>query len=192
MLHHAVFFDRDDTLNYDPGYLGNPDLVKLFPGVPQGISKLKNELNFKIVVISNQSGITRGKITENDVLAVNRKINDLLKEEGTGIDKFYHCPYHPDFDDEEKCKCRKPSPLMIFTAAEELKLDLSKCYFVGDKASDVLCGFNAGIKTVLIKSGNFEEEINILINENKTPNFVAANFLDATNFIYNDFAGAQV
>lgn len=192
MLHQAVFFDRDDTLNYDPGYLGNPDLVKLFPGVPQGISKLKNELDFKIVVISNQSGITRGKITEDDVIAVNKKLNDLLNEEGTGIDKFYYCPYHPDFDDEEKCSCRKPSPKLIFEAARELHLDLSKSYFVGDKASDVLCGYNAGLKTVLIKSSNYNDEINILIKENKSPNFVAANFSEATNFIHNDFTEAQV
>lgn len=192
MLHHAVFFDRDDTLNYDPGYLGNPDLVKLLPGVPRGISKLKNELNFKIVVISNQSGITRGKITEEDVSAVNERINELLRNEGTGIDKFYHCPYHPDFDSEEKCRCRKPSPKMIFDAANDMKIDLSKSYCVGDKAIDVLCGFNAGVKTVLIKTDNYDEEINILINENKSPNFVAVNFLEATNFIYNDFIGAQV
>ena len=192
MLHHAVFFDRDDTLNYDPGYIGNPDLVKLFPGVPQGISKLKNELNFKIVVISNQSGITRGKITEQDVLLVNKRVNDLLKEEGTEIDKFYHCPFHPDFDSEEDCKCRKPSPLMVLKAADEMNLDLSKSYFVGDKASDVLCGFNAGVKTVLIKSENYDEEINLLIKENKSPNFVAGNFFEATNYIYNDFTEAQV
>ena len=192
MLHHAVFFDRDNTLNYDPGYIGNPDLVKLFPDVPWGIAKLKNELKFKIVVISNQSGITRGKITEDDVISVNTKINDLLKKEGTEIDRFYHCPFHPDYDSEEDCKCRKPSPQMIFDAEKEMKLDLTKSYFVGDKATDVLCGINAGIKTVLINSDNYDEEINILINENKSPNFVAANFREATNFIYNDFTGAQV
>ena len=192
MLHHAVFFDRDDTLNYDPGYLGNPDLVKLYPGVPQGISKLKKELNFKIVVISNQSGITRGKIKEEDVLAVNERINELLRKEGTEIDKFYHCPFHPDFDPEERCTCRKPSPQMVYEAADEMNLDLSRSYFVGDKASDVLCGINAGVKTVLIKTNNYKEEINILINENKSPNFVAANFIEATNLIYNDFSGAQV
>ena len=189
MLHHAVFFDRDDTLNYDPGYLGDPDLVNLIPGVPQGIFKLKNELNFKIVVISNQSGITRGKISEQDVLAVNNRINELLKKNGTEIDKFYHCPFHPEFDTADECKCRKPSPQMIFDAAKELNIDLKRSYFVGDRASDVMCGYNAGIKTVLIKSSNYENEINILINDNKSPNFVAANFGEATNFIYNDFVG---
>lgn len=192
MLQHAVFFDRDNTLNYDPGYIGNPELVKLFPGVPKGIAKLKNELNFKIIVVSNQSGITRGKITESDVISVNNKINEILRTEGAEIDKFYHCPYHPDFDSEEDCKCRKPSPQMIFKAAYEMNLDLTKSYFVGDKATDVLCGYNAGVKSILIQTDNYNEEINILINENKSPNFVAANFTDAVNFIYNDFTGAQV
>lgn len=192
MANYSVFLDRDDTLNFDPGYLGDPDLVKLYPGVPQGISKLKNELNLKIIVISNQSGITRGKITEQDVHAVNKKINELLTPSGGKIDAFYFCPYHPDFDSDEKCSCRKPSPEMVLKAAKEHNIDLSKSYFCGDKAVDVICGNNAGVKTVLIKNNKNEDQINILQNENNSPNFIAENFLDACNFIYNDFVEAKV
>ena len=106
MNRKAVFLDRDGTLNVDPGYLGEPEKVELYPGVGKGIAALK-ENGYRIIVISNQSGITRGLITEEQVRAVNEKINSILREENnTSIDAFYYCPYHPDFDDAEKTKCR--------------------------------------------------------------------------------------
>ena len=76
-------------------------------------------------------------MTSNDVDSVNDRINELLKSEGTGIDAFYYCPFHPDFDPPEKLNCRKPSPVMIVQAAEEHEIDLSKSYMIGDKASDI-------------------------------------------------------
>ncbi|MDA3860150.1 MAG: HAD family hydrolase, partial [Melioribacteraceae bacterium] len=169
MSHPTVFFDRDNTLNYDHGYLADPNLVRLFEGVGEGIARLKNEFNFKIVVISNQSGIARGLFTETEVDAVNEKINAILKNNfNTEIDKFYYCPFHPDFSTEEESKCRKPYPMLVVKAAEELNIDLSKSYFVGDKASDIECGINAGIKTVLVNYKNSDEEIISLKNRNKT------------------------
>ena len=159
MLHRAVFFDRDGTLNLDPGYLGDPEKVNLYKGVPEVIKKLKDEFGFKIIVISNQSGISRGYITKEDVEAVNEKINELLKQHNTSIDAFYFCPYHPEFNSSEKVSCRKPSPEMVFNAAQDFNIDLSRSYFVGDKLSDVQCGANAGTKTVLIRSEITKEEI---------------------------------
>jgi D,D-heptose 1,7-bisphosphate phosphatase len=190
-MNKAVFFDRDGTLNYDPGYLGNPDKVELFEGVPEQIKKLKDEFGFLIVVISNQSGITRGIISEDDVKAVNLKINQILKDNGTSIDAFYYCPFHPDYDNEEKCKCRKPSPFMVFEASNDLDLDLSKSYFVGDTISDIQCGRNAGVKTILIKSSFNKEEIIELKKEEFSPNFVSENFIDACNFIIKDSSGGN-
>ncbi|NCO31345.1 HAD-IIIA family hydrolase, partial [bacterium] len=141
MSNPAVFFDRDNTLNFDPGYLSDPNLVNLFEGVGEGIAKLRNDFNFKIIVISNQSGISRGYFTESDVLAVNEKINLILKMQfNTEIDAFYFCPFHPDFSTEEESKCRKPSPLLVFKAANDLDIDLRKSYFVGDSISDIECG----------------------------------------------------
>ncbi|MBL1214527.1 MAG: HAD family hydrolase [Ignavibacteriae bacterium] len=187
----AVFFDRDGTINIDPGYLGDPELVKLFPNVPQSISKLRNIFGFKIVVVSNQSGVSRGLISADDVEKVNLKINELLKPEDALIDAFYFCPYHPQFSPIEKCSCRKPSPEMILTAADDLNIDLSKSYMVGDKASDIISGFNAGVKTVLISTSKNDEQIIILQKEDKRPNFVAENFSSACNFICNDFSGGK-
>ena len=79
-MNKAVFLDRDGTINIDTGYIGNPDLIKLFPDVAEGIFVLKNKYKFRIIVISNQSGIARGLISEEDVISVNKKINSLLSQ----------------------------------------------------------------------------------------------------------------
>lgn len=189
MKKRAVFLDRDGTINYDSGYIGNPNLVKLLPGVSEGIKFLKNKLDFLIVVISNQSGVARGYFTNADVEKVNKKVNELLKEENTEIDYFYYCPHHPDFNTKEECNCRKPSPQMVLDAAKELDIDLNHSYFVGDKFSDILCGKNAGVKTILLKNSSNEKKINQLKNSQNSPNFITSNFLDAVNFIKKNSSG---
>ena len=191
MLTPAIFLDRDGTINYDPGYIKDPDEVRLLEGVSQGIRKLKEGFGFKIIVISNQAGISRGLMTIKDVEAVNSKINELLKLNGTSVDAFYFCPYHPEFDPPEKTKCRKPSPFMIFKASEEHKLDLNKSYMIGDKASDIEAGYNANIKTILILGSQSDDEISILHNQAKKPNFVTSNFTDACDFIIKDLSGGN-
>lgn len=185
----AVFLDRDGTLNEDPGYLGDPSSVVLFPGTGSGLSLLKQILNAKLIVISNQSGIARGLITSADVDRVNMKINELLVKDSVEIDAFYYCPYHPDFNSEEECKCRKPSPELIYKASREHDIDLSKSYFIGDAISDIECGINAGVKTILVKTGYGLESLSILQNQNNFHSFVAENLSDACNLIINDFSG---
>jgi D,D-heptose 1,7-bisphosphate phosphatase len=186
MSNHAVFFDRDGTINIDPGYIGNPDSIQLYNGVTEGIFNLK-KAGFKIIVVSNQSGIARGLITKEEVEAVNNKINELLKKANTRIDAFYYCPFHPDFNTKEECECRKPSPKMIFKAAKDWNINLDNSYMVGDASSDFECGTNAGIKTVLIKTTLSDEEISHLNYQGKIPTFIAENFSDACNFILKDY-----
>lgn len=188
MLKPAVFLDRDGTINLDPGYLGDPEKVEIYPLVKEGIRKLKCSFGFTIVVVSNQSGIARGLITEEQVIAVNKRINDLLGEEAK-IDAFYYCSHHPEFSSPEECLCRKPSPEMILKAAGELKLDLKKSYIIGDKAIDVESGFNAGIKTVLLTNTISRAEREEMENNNLIPTFVADNFEEASNFIITDYQG---
>lgn len=192
MLSSAVFLDRDGTINYDPGYLKDPAKVILLDGVAEGIRKLKERFGFKIIVISNQAGVSKGLMTVQDVEAVNHKINELLSPQDAGIDAFYYCPFHPDFDPPERTICRKPSPQMILKAAEEHNIDLGGSFMIGDKISDVEAGINAGVKTIYLKTSlNSEEEISILINEGKKPNFVAANFNEAYDYISNFFPEAD-
>ncbi|HSL88240.1 MAG TPA: HAD family hydrolase [Ignavibacteriaceae bacterium] len=185
----AVFLDRDGTLNEDPGYLGEPDKVVLLPGVGDALSKLKNKYHFLLIVVSNQSGIARGLITSEQVDAVNRKISELLASKNAKIDAYYYCPAHPDFSTEEECICRKPSPYMILKAKEVFDIDLSSSYLIGDFATDIQSGIQAGIKSILLKTEKFKDSISILHNQNIFPSFVAENITDAYNFIIKDSYG---
>ncbi len=190
MSHPALFLDRDGTINYDTGYIGDPEKVKLYPDVAQGIKELKNIFGFKMIVISNQSGIARGLMTHRDVDAVNEKINELLIASGAKIDAFYYCASHPQFKSEFSDSCRKPSPELVFLATKEHDINLNLSYFIGDKVSDIECGINAGTKTIFLKNEINDEEIIRLKKEGKTPNFVAENFTAACEFIKEDFTEA--
>ncbi len=187
----AVFLDRDGTINEDPGYLGETEKVKLFPDVPKALSLLKNDLKFKLIVISNQSGIARGLITKEKVDNVNNRINEILLKDNVSVDAFYFCPFHPDFSDPQDCLCRKPSPKLVLDAASDLNIDLSLSYFIGDSVADIQCGINAGLKTVLVKTGYGKESISMLQKQKNFPTFVAENLFDASNFIYKDFTGVN-
>ncbi len=191
MPNYAIFLDRDGTINEDPGYLGDENKVCLLPGSGEGLSLLKNKYNFKLIVISNQSGIARGLLTHDIVININKKINELLLQFNVQIDDFYFCPFHPDFSKEEECECRKPSPKLIYDAAKKHNIDLSKSYFIGDMITDIECGKNAGLKTILVKTGNGKKSLKVLKMQHNLPSFVAQNILDSCNFIKNDFFGVS-
>jgi len=188
----AIFLDRDGTLNEDPGYLGDPDQVILLPTVGEALNILKNQLNFLLIVVSNQSGVARGLITEEDVKKVNNRINELLSEYNVKIDEFCYCTTHPDFNSVEECNCRKPSPKMIIDASEKFNIDLLKSYLIGDNISDIESAMNAGCKSILVKTGYGKETISMLQKQNKFPSFVAENLMDAVNFIIKDISGEKI
>ncbi|MCF8267959.1 MAG: HAD family hydrolase [Ignavibacteriales bacterium] len=188
MSYRALFLDRDGTINKDPGYIKDPSEVELLPFVGEGLLKIKERLNFKAVVISNQSGISRGLMTHEDVLAVNNRINTLLLMNGTSVDAFYYCPYHPDYDDLSKTICRKPNTYMVELAAAEMGISLKDSVFIGDKATDIECGFRSGLKTILVNDISGEEFLH-LKKINILPNFVAVNFESATDYILKEFNG---
>ena len=185
MSNLAVFLDRDGTLNEDPGYISDPEQVVLFSDTGDALALLK-KYGFLLIVISNQSGIARGLMKSEDVDAVNEKINQILSEYKVKIDAFYYCPAHPDYSSEEECECRKPSPKLLLEAANEFNVDLQSSYFIGDTIADIECGKNAGIKTILVKTGKGEESFSILQKENNFPTFVAENLLNASKFILGD------
>ena len=189
MLNKAVFLDRDGTLNYDPGYLSSPKDLILFSDTGNVLAALKNEYQFKLIVISNQSGIARGLITEAEVVSVNNELNQKLLEFNVQIDAFYFCPFHPDFSSKEDSLCRKPSPKMILDSARDFNIDLSKSFFIGDSASDIQAGITVQLKTILVKTGYGADSISILQKENIFPSFVAENLTEAYQFIINDSYG---
>ena len=138
----AVFLDRDETLNPDPGYINDPAHFEVFPWVPAALKELQSA-GFKLVLITNQSGIGRGLIEPAKLDAVHRKLNRSLQEIGArAFDLIEICPHKPD----DNCDCRKPKPKLILDAAKKLQLDLTQCYLIGDRDSDVDAGNNAGLK----------------------------------------------
>ena len=169
-LSRAVFLDRDGTIMRDVDYCGDPENVHVFEGVTAALRKLKDR-GYKLLVITNQSGIGRGYFTEEQYRAVEGEVS---RQVGTGlIDATYFCPHRPDVS----CKCRKPSPEMILRAALEHNLDLAGSFFVGDKKSDIECGRNAGVKTVLVRTG-YGQEVSKSFSD-----FVARDLVEATNII---------
>jgi D-glycero-D-manno-heptose 1,7-bisphosphate phosphatase len=150
-LRRAVFFDRDGTLMEDAHYCGDPALVKVFPGVPEALHRLK-EAGFGVFIITNQSGIGRGLITEAQYRTVQE---EFLRQAGRDwIDASYYCPDAPGVPSE----CRKPEPGMVLTAAAEHHIDLAASYFVGDKCADIECGRRAGTRTILVLTGYGAEQ----------------------------------
>jgi D-glycero-D-manno-heptose 1,7-bisphosphate phosphatase len=145
-LRRAVFFDRDGTLMRDVHYCGDPAKVEVYPGVSGALRKLKMA-GFATVIVSNQSGIGRGWITEAQYRAVER---EFLHQAGAGlIDATYFCPDAPDSPSTR----RKPEPGMLLDAAKDLGLDLALSWMVGDKSSDIECGRRAGARTILVLTG---------------------------------------
>lgn len=150
----AVFLDRDGTLNFDPNYLNNPDHLHLLPGVIKALQVLKNE-NFEFYVISNQSGIARGFITHDQLHRIHEKLDLLLLEGNVSIAEYALCIHHPS----EDCVCRKPKPYWIHELSKKYNIDLTESYMIGDKASDIEFGINAGCKeSIFLRSGNNPDE----------------------------------
>lgn len=146
----VVFLDRDGVLNEEIGYIRKVEDLRIFPYVAECIQKIKKR-GYLTIVISNQSGIARGLLEEKDLLIM----NDYLKKE-TDIDAVYYCPHHPlgIIEQYKKiCRCRKPGIGLIEQAQKEFQIDMAYSFMVGDRASDILMGKNAGLKTVLLESG---------------------------------------
>src|SRR3989442_2522604 len=114
----VVYLDRDGTLNFDPGYLNQPQQLRLLPGVGPAVARL-NRAGFKAVVLSNQSGVARGLITQDQLEAIHQRLRELLAEDGARLDRIFICPHHPD----DGCACRKPAPGLVQRA--QRKLDVS-------------------------------------------------------------------
>jgi histidinol-phosphate phosphatase family protein len=143
----AAFLDRDGTIARDVPYCSRPEDFELLPKVPEAI-KLLNDNGFKVVIITNQSGIGRGFFTEDMLAKIHRKMLDELKKSGSVIDAIYYCPHQPD----DNCECRKPKPTMILQAARDLAIDLQKSFFIGDTDSDVEAGEKVGCHTIRINT----------------------------------------
>lgn len=174
-MQKVVLADREGTLLVDPPNDRVDSLVKvkLLPKVREGLSKLAHN-GYKIIIITNQTNIAQGRITQEEFWQINKKAVNLIEQSGIEVLKTYVCPHAADVG----CDCRKPAPLLLEKAMEEFNLDRNNTFMVGDRDTDIGAGKKAGVKTILVLTGKHTVDVSTL-----HPSGVAKNFLDVANLI---------
>jgi D,D-heptose 1,7-bisphosphate phosphatase len=168
----AVFIDRDGTIAPDVGYCRRPEDFNIFDGVPAAI-RLLNAAGFKVIVITNQSGIARGYFTEATLGKIHNKMLTALNKQQARLDGIYYCPHHPD----DNCNCRKPGTGLFRNAARDLYIDFTASFMIGDMSSDIEAGNAAGCRTVFVTNGTPAPQLAI------TPDYTATDFPGAVTWI---------
>jgi D-glycero-D-manno-heptose 1,7-bisphosphate phosphatase len=204
-MNKAVFLDRDGTVSVEMGYIHEKDLERyaLIPGAAEGMRKLA-QAGYKLVLVTNQSGVARGYYPESTVHLVHAHLAELLTEKGVKLDAIYYCPHHPDpagpTDTGEgnpdgkieakpvmsfaiDCDCRKPKPGMGLKAQQALDLDLSQSWMIGDKSADLGFASALGVKAVLVLSGHGSGELKKLEAKGRKPQHVARDLAEAASII---------
>lgn len=152
----AIFLDRDGVLNEDGEYVATVDDFHFIEGSIEALQTLK-KAGWRLVVVTNQSGIARGYYSEDQFLHLTEWMDWSLSDRGVDLDGIYYCPHHPDFGEGEyhqDCDCRKPKPGMLLQAADEVDIELASSWMIGDKASDLQAAKAAGIEQrILVRSG---------------------------------------
>lgn len=185
MTNRAVFLDRDGTINRDVGYPNSYHLIEIYSYSFEAVRQL-NQLGFKVIVITNQSGIGRGFIKENELLEIHRRMHHDFLSQQARIEAFYYCPHYRFSADpryRQDCSCRKPLPGLGFRAAHDWHLDLSRSYMIGDKVEDIEFGLNIGAKPILVLTGYGEKSRTTLQNRGLAPVFIARHLLEAVAWI---------
>lgn len=181
----AIFLDRDGTINEYVGFLRKEEDFRLIPGVSEAIKKINNS-GYLAIVVTNQPVIARGEVTEEGLEEIHKKMETLLGLDGAYIDDIYYCPHHPDkgFEGEIpelkiECDCRKPKTGMLEKAAREHNIDLSSSIMIGDSTLDIKMAENAGMQSVLLKTGQKGEDGKYEVS----PTLIAEDLNDAINKI---------
>lgn len=171
--HPAIFLDRDGTIIDDAGHIKNPADVVFYPYTVDSLKMLQQD--HQLFIITNQSGIAKGLVSEKEVQEVNRYILDYLRSNDIVITELFYCPHKT----EDMCQCKKPSPYFIFEAERLYDIDLSRSYIIGDHPSDAECGINAGIKPFYLLTGHGRKHLHEL-----TPGIqIFENLFDCTKAI---------
>ena len=186
-MNKAVFLDRDGTINVEKNYLHKIEDFEFLPGVIEGLSLLNNA-GFKLIIVTNQSGIGRGYYTENDFITLNNWMLDELKSNGIIISKVYFCPHLPDAKVEKyrmDCDCRKPKLGMYNQAIRDFDIDLSQSFVIGDKIRDCAICEKTDCRGFLIANNEKSE----IIEDVKNGKYIRVNYksclLDCVKFIIN-------
>ncbi len=183
--YRAVFLDRDGTICEEVGYLNSVEQMRLIPRSAEAIRRL-NEYGFKVVVITNQSGVARGLIPEQNLADIHAEMVRQLREKKAFLDGIYYCPHHPVEGNPpylQECNCRKPATGLLEKAALELGIDLSSSYMVGDHFSDVECGKRIRAKTVLLLTGHGRQALERQREWPFQPDHIAFDLYEAVDWI---------
>lgn len=151
----AVFLDRDGTINEEMGYINHPDRFIIFPFIPESI-RIFNDLDIKVIVITNQAGVARGYFSEDLVRIIHKNLLAEVARHGAKIDAIYYCPHHPTEGTEPyrvQCECRKPKPGMVLQAEKEHNIDLSNSYMIGDRFRDIQFARQLGLTSAMVLTG---------------------------------------
>lgn len=171
-----ILLDRDGVINEDSvGYIKSTEEWEPIPGSLEAIS-LFNQKGFKVIVITNQSGIGRGLYDERAMTEIHHKMEKMVKDKGGEIEKIYYCPHDPDLH----CSCRKPEPGMFKAFSKEYNRPLSDLYYVGDKLADIQAAEGVGAHPILVKTGKGQETIE---NNPEISTPIFENLYDAAKFI---------
>jgi D,D-heptose 1,7-bisphosphate phosphatase len=187
MSEKAIFLDRDDTLIEDPGYINDPEQVKLLDGVPEALIQLK-ALGYKLIVVTNQSAVAHGIVTEKVLGEIHERLKQLLAGKNAFLDRIYYCPYHPEGvvpKYSKESNSRKPSPGMLLKAADEMDIDLDRSWCVGNSSRDIEAGLRAGCKTILIDMPptHQRQPASSMSLAGVNPDYKAVNIKEAVNII---------
>jgi len=177
----AVFLDRDGTLVEPRHYPSRPEDLHLFPGVAGELRSIQRD-GYKLVVITNQSGLARGLFSELDLARMHQHLATTLREQGVDLDGIYYCPHHVDGVVPHlaiECDCRKPRPGLLRRAALDEDIDLERSWFIGDILDDVEAGRRAGCRTILVDLGTESPPTSDL----RTPEFVARDTVHALRIV---------
>lgn len=159
----AAFLDRDGVIIEDVGYLSNLANIQLLDNVVNSIKKL-NDNDYKVIVVTNQSGVARGLFTLDFVTNTHNEIDNKLSQVGANIDRYFVCPHHPSYGDKTICECRKPKPGLILDAVKEFNIDINQSFLVGDKITDVDAGLSVGLRSYLITTTTDDSNKFIRVN----------------------------
>ncbi|MDY6855206.1 MAG: HAD family hydrolase [Thermodesulfobacteriota bacterium] len=185
----AVFMDRDGTIIDELGYLKDPNDLNIIPGAVDAI-RLINRAQMKAVIVTNQSGVARGYLSEEILGNIHQRLLERLMKKDAYIDAIYYCPHHPNEGDlryRKTCNCRKPYPGMLDMAAKDLKVDLERSYVIGDKIIDMRLAHRVGAKGVLVLTGYGKNEVKLIDDALKSrPHCIAEDILKAVDWILSD------
>jgi D-glycero-D-manno-heptose 1,7-bisphosphate phosphatase len=186
---NAVFLDRDGVLIEDVDLLISAEQVRILPGVPAALALLR-AAGYKLIVVSNQTVVARGLASEKQVQEINDFVAAKLQETGApAIDAWFFCPHHPNATLAKyrvNCDCRKPKPGMLFQAKAKHDLDLSRSFMIGDRITDIIAGFRAGCRSILVQTGKHLEspiKTSDPLDHSVVPDFSCANLDAAAKWI---------